>query len=167
MKLRILPQTLTVHGCTVEVGKWISYFIPHFIIGVTTYPYLDINQSMLVKGTPGNLEYSSPPRLNMVIHNNCRLHAMLSVSVNLKSHEFCKHVFVTNYVISIPIRDGYWWYTVYKNALDLYFVLFWYGNVLSHWVIFLRVTSPNIGWQQPWQIWINKSHQSPTPVIKS
>ena len=37
----------------VEVWDWISDFIPHFIIGVITYPYWDQSLSMLVKGAPG------------------------------------------------------------------------------------------------------------------
>ena len=35
-----------------EVYKWISNFIPHFIMDVITFPYWDWNQTMLVKGAP-------------------------------------------------------------------------------------------------------------------
>ena len=38
------------NGCTVEVWEWIGNFIPHFIMGVITYPFWDSSQSMLVKG---------------------------------------------------------------------------------------------------------------------
>ena len=32
---------LNFNGCTVEVYEWISNFIPHFIMDVITYPWLD------------------------------------------------------------------------------------------------------------------------------
>ena len=32
---------LNFNGCTVEVQEWISNFIPHFIMDVTTYPRWD------------------------------------------------------------------------------------------------------------------------------
>ena len=35
-----------------EVYKWISNFIPHFIMDVITFPYWDWSQTMLVKGAP-------------------------------------------------------------------------------------------------------------------
>ena len=41
-----------VNGVTVEVWKWISNFIPYFIMDVITYPCLNQSWSMLVKGTP-------------------------------------------------------------------------------------------------------------------
>ena len=40
----ILQMTLeTFNGCTTEVWEWISYFIPHFIMDVITYPCWDLN----------------------------------------------------------------------------------------------------------------------------
>ena len=29
------------NGCTIEVWEWISYFLPHFVMGVITYPWWD------------------------------------------------------------------------------------------------------------------------------
>ena len=40
------------NGCTVEVWKWISDFIPDFIIYIITYPCCDWSNTMLVKGVP-------------------------------------------------------------------------------------------------------------------
>ena len=37
------------NGCTVEVWKWISNFISHFIIDVITYPCWDWSECVLVK----------------------------------------------------------------------------------------------------------------------
>ena len=43
------------NGITVEVCEWISNFIPHFIMGVITYPCWNKSYTSLVKGPPGNL----------------------------------------------------------------------------------------------------------------
>ena len=43
------------NGATIEVWKWVSNFIPHFIMGVITYPCYDLSQTMLVKGAPDAL----------------------------------------------------------------------------------------------------------------
>ena len=40
-------------GCTVEVWERITNFIPHFIMGVITYPFPDLDYLMFVKGTLG------------------------------------------------------------------------------------------------------------------
>ena len=37
--------------CTTEVCEWISYFIPHFMMNVITYPCWNLSKSMLVNGT--------------------------------------------------------------------------------------------------------------------
>ena len=42
-----------LNGCTIEVWEWISYFTPHIIMDVITYPYWDKTEPILVKGTPG------------------------------------------------------------------------------------------------------------------
>ena len=36
-------------GCTIEVQEWLSYFIPHIILDVITYPCWDWSKIMLVK----------------------------------------------------------------------------------------------------------------------
>ena len=38
------------NGATVEVWELINNFIPHFMMGVITYPCWDLCSSMLVKG---------------------------------------------------------------------------------------------------------------------
>ena len=38
------------NDCTIQVWKWISNFIPHFMVDVITYPCCDQCSSMLVKG---------------------------------------------------------------------------------------------------------------------
>ena len=43
------------NGCTVEVWRWDSNFIPNIIMDVTTYPCWDLSYTMLVKGVPGPL----------------------------------------------------------------------------------------------------------------
>ena len=41
------------NGCTVEVWRFMNKFIPHLTRHVVTYPCSDLNQSILLKGTPG------------------------------------------------------------------------------------------------------------------
>ena len=47
MKLVIHSQTSM--ACTIEVWEWISNSIPHFIMGIITYPCWDFSWSKLVK----------------------------------------------------------------------------------------------------------------------
>ena len=44
---------LNFNGCTVEVQEWISNFIPHFIIGVITYPLNRVSKSDPWRQPPG------------------------------------------------------------------------------------------------------------------
>ena len=47
------------NGCTVEVWKWISKFIQHYMMDVITYPCWDQSYTMLIKGVPDNCRLSS------------------------------------------------------------------------------------------------------------
>ena len=40
---------LNYNGCTIEVWKWITIFIPHFVMGVITNPLCEFIQAILVK----------------------------------------------------------------------------------------------------------------------
>ena len=46
----IIYPFLNFNGCTVEVEEWISYFIPHFIMDLITYPCWDYSLAILAKG---------------------------------------------------------------------------------------------------------------------
>ena len=46
----ITYQFPTFSGCTVEAWKWISNFIPHFMMDVITNTCCDYSQSLLVRG---------------------------------------------------------------------------------------------------------------------
>ena len=49
------------NGATVEVWKWISKFIPHFIMDVITHPCWDLSYSMSVKGAQFNNDQRDVP----------------------------------------------------------------------------------------------------------
>ena len=54
-----------INGCTVEVWDWISNFIPHFIMGVITYPYCDQSLIILVKGATGGIAWWAPRQMRI------------------------------------------------------------------------------------------------------
>ena len=49
----IIHQFPNFNGCAVEVWEWVSNFILHFIMDVTTHLCWDLSQSTLVKVAPG------------------------------------------------------------------------------------------------------------------
>ena len=51
---------LNFNGSNVEVYEWISNFIPQFMMDVITYPCMDWNQTMLVKGATGMVWMKTP-----------------------------------------------------------------------------------------------------------
>ena len=43
------------NGCTIELWEWISNFIPHFVMGMITYPCWDLSSTIWLKGDPAEL----------------------------------------------------------------------------------------------------------------
>ena len=117
------------NGATLEVWEWVSNFIPHFIMGLITYPCWDLSWSMLVKGAPG-VYFIKLPMLNWAHQWQADIMLAMGLTYNTVQLAWCifDNFFVLN---SCNTRLQSW---MFPDKLTTWLKSLMFPDILTTWL---------------------------------